>query len=175
MATDNMSLLACWEPEASCSSCLQTLDNHPEDITIIFGEVERTVLGVSAILFAIVGTIVNAVLLAGLLFAPRWVATEAFVLLRMVLGHHFLLPRGSKIYFSGRFWAIFSYFREHQKHLFQGAAWLPQHSEHDPLHLLRRCLRPPLQSPPPPHTGPAYHTWYWLGGWLMHNHVGKEV
>ena len=71
MAFDNTSLLACWEPEASCSSCLQTLENHPEDITIIFGEVERTVLGVSAILFAIVGTVVNAVLLAGLLFAPR--------------------------------------------------------------------------------------------------------
>ena len=63
--------LACWEPNASCSSCVQTLDNHPENITIIFGEVERTVLGVSAILFAIVGTIANAVLLAGLSFAPR--------------------------------------------------------------------------------------------------------
>ena len=63
--------LSCWEPNASCSSCVQTLDNHPENITIIFGEVERTVLGVSAILFAIVGTIANAVLLAGLSFAPR--------------------------------------------------------------------------------------------------------
>ena len=63
--------LSCWQPHASCSSCVQTLDNHPENITIIFGEVERTVLGVSAILFAIFGTIANAVLLAALLVAPR--------------------------------------------------------------------------------------------------------
>jgi len=71
MATESNRSLFCWEPEASCSSCVQTLDNHPEDITIIFGEVERMLLGVSAILFAVIGTVANAILLSGLLFAPR--------------------------------------------------------------------------------------------------------
>ena len=63
--------LSCWQANASCSSCTQTLDNHPDNISIIFGKDERTVLGVSAILLAIGGTLANAVLLAGLFFAPK--------------------------------------------------------------------------------------------------------
>ena len=29
-------MTACWEPEASCSLCNQTLEGHPEDYTMIF-------------------------------------------------------------------------------------------------------------------------------------------
>ena len=38
--------------------------------------------------------------------------------------------------------------------MFQGVAQLPRHPEHDPLNLLSRCIRPALQCPSPPHSGP---------------------
>ena len=38
-------------------------------------------------------------------------------------------------------------------YLFQGTAWLPQHPQHNPPHLLRRRLGPALQPPSPPHPG----------------------
>ena len=63
--------LPCWHQNASCASCVQTLFNHPENISIIFGEGERTLLGASAIFFAIAGTVANAVLLASLLLVQR--------------------------------------------------------------------------------------------------------
>ena len=63
--------LPCWHQNASCASCVQTLADHPENINIIFGEGERTLLGASAIFFAIAGTVANSVLLASLLLVQR--------------------------------------------------------------------------------------------------------
>ena len=63
--------LPCWHLNASCASCVQTLADHPENISIIFSEGERTLLGASAIFFAIAGTVANSVLLASLLLVQR--------------------------------------------------------------------------------------------------------
>jgi len=60
---------ACWEPEASCSLCNQTLEGHHEDYTMIFPPPASNTLAFAAAFFSFLGSIFNAVLLAGLLLA----------------------------------------------------------------------------------------------------------
>jgi len=77
-----MSSLACWEPSASCSTCNQTLVGHPKDYTMVFPPIASNILAFAAAFFSFLGSIFNAVLLAGLLLArtERARVTTPFIL-----------------------------------------------------------------------------------------------
>ena len=68
--------LPCWNSSAVCTldgvlACNTTLVGHPEGYTIIFSPTETTILGISAILLALLGTMANGLLIGSLLLAPR--------------------------------------------------------------------------------------------------------
>ena len=68
--------LPCWHSSAVCTlegapACNTTLVGHPEGYSIIFSPTETTILGVSAIILALLGAMANGLLMLSLLLAPR--------------------------------------------------------------------------------------------------------
>ena len=68
--------LPCWNSSAVCTldgvpACNTTLVGHPEGYTIIFSPTETTILGISAVLLALLGAMANGLLIGSLLMAPR--------------------------------------------------------------------------------------------------------
>ena len=68
--------LPCWNSSAVCTldgipACKTTMEGHPEGYTIIFSPTETTILGISAILLALLGAMTNGLLIVSLLLAPQ--------------------------------------------------------------------------------------------------------
>ena len=69
--------LPCWNSSAVCTAvgdvpaCNTTLVGHPQDHSIIYSPTETTILGISAVLLTLLGTLANGLLISSLLLAPR--------------------------------------------------------------------------------------------------------
>ena len=73
---------ACWQAGASCANCNLTLAGHPDNLTIAFPPAVSGLLGASCIIFSLLGSAANGILLVSIILTrqERVKITTPFIL-----------------------------------------------------------------------------------------------